>query len=459
MKFSFIFFKKIFSVIAVVLSVCVLFASVLPAWAEKFSPHEILSDRDLLNYKAISLNGIQKFLDEQPGILSEYRTDDIDEVEKSAAEIIYRASQDARINPQVILVILQKEQNLVTDPDPSEKQLDWAAGYAVCDDCRKDDPQLQKYKGFAKQVDYAAGSMRYYFDNPLQFKYQVNSPILIDGTEIIPKNQATVNLYIYTPHLSGNENFWKLWNQWFGRVYPDGSLLRLEGDDTVWLISEGKRRPFASKNALISRYDESKIIVVSSADLEKFEEGAAIKFANHSLLQSPRGNIYLLVDEELRMIESREVFMKIGFSVDEVIRVEWDEIYAYPRGAVINAQTAYPMGALLQDTESGGVFWVTDEKKHPIIAPEILKANFGKKTIIASSKDTLETYEDADPIRFRDGELIKARNNPTVYVISEGFRRPIANEDAFNALGYRWEHIIETSRRAVQLHELGDILE
>ena len=39
---------------------------------------------------------------------------------QSAAHIIYRAAQDYKINPQVLIVLLQKETSLITDPIPND---------------------------------------------------------------------------------------------------------------------------------------------------------------------------------------------------------------------------------------------------------------------------------------------------------------------------------------------------
>ena len=48
---------------------------------------------------------------------------------KSAAEIIYDASQACGINPRVMIVLLQKEQSLVTDTWPWNIQYDKATGF------------------------------------------------------------------------------------------------------------------------------------------------------------------------------------------------------------------------------------------------------------------------------------------------------------------------------------------
>src|SRR5688572_12867125 len=54
---------------------------------------------------------------------------------KSAAQIIYEKAQEFTINPQTIIVLLEKEQSLVTDDWPVESQYRYATGY-----CRPDGP-------------------------------------------------------------------------------------------------------------------------------------------------------------------------------------------------------------------------------------------------------------------------------------------------------------------------------
>ena len=207
----------------------------------------------------MDLAAIQEFLNSHKGILKSYSTLDAFGIERSAAEIIYKAALTYIINPKWILATLQKEQSLITNPNPTQRDLDWAMGYGVCDDCTTNDPEIQKFKGFGTQIDRATARIRYYTDNPSKFNFQVGKLALVDGRDVLPFNQATANLYNYTPHLQGNYNFWKIWYSWFAKIFPDGSLLKEVGDPTVYLIKNGKKCPFLSKTALISRFDPSKI--------------------------------------------------------------------------------------------------------------------------------------------------------------------------------------------------------
>ena len=425
------------------------------AAGRNFDPNYLIDDIEFVNSEGLSANAINRFLNLQTGRLATYATRDIDGLDRNASDIIWRAATLYQINPKVLIVMMQKEQSLVEDPDPSSEQLDWAMGFAVCDSCSKNDPAIQKFKGFAVQVDRAAARLRYYLDNPEEFSIQPLQPYNIDGQTITPVNQASAGLYIYTPHLPGNENFWNIWNRYFSRYYPDGSLLRNGSNDEVWLISSGMRRGFAYLSTLRADYDMRKIIDVAPADLEQYDIGSSIKFPAYSLLRSPGGTVYLLVNNTRRGIPSREDFRRLGFNPDEIIDVSWNELAAIPEAAALTASAGAPVGELLQNQKSGAVYYLLAGKVHPIRSRELLKSNFPDWPIKPMTADKITQLPEAEPIGFKDGELIVSETNPTVYVISNGLRRPFDSADTFEELGYQWSNIIRTTDGILLIHRLG----
>jgi hypothetical protein len=431
-----------------------------PASALEFTPNEIIANADLLEYDSMDAAGIQEFLEIQKGILKNLRIADRFGIERSAAEIIYNAAQAYKINPKWILTTLQKEQSLITNPSPSQYNLDWAMGYAVCDSCSVDDPQVQLFKGFGTQVDRATWRMRYYFDNPQEFNFQVGQLYLVDNKDVLIYNQATANLYNYTPHLHGNYNYWLIWNRWFSKIYPDGTLLKQEGIAGTWLIENGKRRAIWSKAALVSRFGDAKIIEVSRNDLQRYEEGYPIKYVNYSLLRSPSGQIYLTVNNEKKIIESAEVFKSIGYNPEEVIDVTDEELAYYQDGRNITLSSLYPQGALLQDKKTGGVYYVEDGIKYPILDKSILQTNYKQYKLTVVSQEELSKYVTAaNGVKFKDGSLIKLIGDPKVYVISNGQRRWIANEQTFKQLGYQWSGINNVGEKVFNLHPEGQLID
>jgi len=163
---------------------------------------------------------------------------------KSSAQIIYEVAQSCGISPKVLIVLLQKEQSLITDDWPWNIQYRSATGYG----CPDTAPCDAEYYGFFNQVYSAARGFKYYAANPSQFNYRAGRDNYIlynpnagcGGSNIFIQNQATAGLYIYTPYqpnsaaLSnlygsgdscsayGNRNFWRMYNDWFGNPIGNG---------------------------------------------------------------------------------------------------------------------------------------------------------------------------------------------------------------------------------------------
>lgn len=443
------------------------FLVALPTQASEFNPHYVIADEDLVAKDTMSAAAIQTFLTEKDGAIASYvctaegkdhEDNAIAPHQVTAAEAFYEIAQRWGISPKFLLVLTQKEQSLVEDPTPTAKQYDWATGYAVCDGCSLDDPAIQRWKGFYKQINSAAAQFEYYMENPNEFRYKKGNTYNIDGTSVTPMNDATAAMYNYTPHLHGNENFYNIWNRWFLKTYPDGSLVQVKGDPGVWYLQSGTRRPIKSKIALTTRFDESKIINIAKSDLESYPLGWPITLANYSLVESPQKQIYLIVDDEKRPIMSTVAFRKIGWNPEEVETVSEADLANFFEGKPIDENSVYPQGVLAQDKTSGGIFFVKDGVKYPIWSKEIMQINYPGRTLIKLSPEELNQYTTADPVKFKDGTLIKPVEYPEVYVISNGKRRWVPDEATFLGLGYKWSNIITTSYKAVSLHPLGDIL-
>lgn len=169
--------------------------------------------------------------------------------DESASSIIYRVAQACGINPQVLLVTLQKEQGLITNGSPTDGKYLRAMGYACPDTSACD----TRYYGFFNQVYSAAWQYKQYAINASRWRYHIGdvaiqfNPTASCGNTIVSiRNQATANLYNYTPYQPnaaamanlngtgdacsayGNRNFWVYFNNWFGSstgaVDPIGSL-------------------------------------------------------------------------------------------------------------------------------------------------------------------------------------------------------------------------------------------
>lgn len=455
------------------------------AEAAEFNPNNIISDQEMLEWTALSLSDIEAFLESYDGYISKHKFANYKGEMKTAAEIIFDAATNnydcsesdieieeetaseaqkklycerVQINPKLLLVLLQKEQSLIDEKNPKPSQLDWATGYGCPDGGGCND----RWKGFGKQVNSAAIQFFDYLKHPHHYKYRAGNTYTFSNTDhpnssVRPENNATAALYNYTPHVYyGNYNFWKLWMKYFTFNYGNNTLLQVSGEPGVWLIQNGFRRPFHTKGALTSRYDPNKIITVSKSDLLKYPIGNPIKFSQYSLVRSPRGTVFLIIDDMRRGFASGDALRLIGINPEEIINASWDDINAYTEGEPITASSTYPTGALLQDKTTGGVYYVSDGTKAPLLSAILLKTKFKGQAIIPESPEKLANYKTIPPVMFGDGELIKSEKSPAVYVIDNKKLRAFSSGEIFEKLGYHWENIIIVPQKIVDLYEIGE---
>jgi len=237
--------------------------------ADDFNPSFIMSDSVLYNAKSMSLDQIAKFINTQgakckaaPGniCLKDYRETTTTRLgtkycpmtysgmpNESAAMIVYKVSKVCGINPQVLLVMLQKEQTLITQSNNAGRpklSYERALGAACPDHPTADDPICDaSQRGFANQVYSAAARFKQYAAEPQRFAFQAGKSATIryhkdearcGSSQVWIKNQATASLYNYTPFQPnaaalaagigqgdscssyGNRNFFVYFKQWFG---------------------------------------------------------------------------------------------------------------------------------------------------------------------------------------------------------------------------------------------------
>lgn len=289
---------------------------------ERFNPGRILPDNKVFTKQGMSAEQIQVFLNSM-GVecrsgyvcLKDYRETTYDRAanvicseykgasNERVADIIYKVSQACNISAEVLIVMLQKEQGLVTHTWPSQSRYNIAMGYA----CPDTAPCDSLYFGFYNQT-YNAARQLVRYSNPTGTSnfftwYPVNRTSVIrwhpksscGGTNVFIENQATASFYYYTPYQPntaalvaysgtgdacsayGNRNLWRLYNQWFngdiqhntflannGRVFVsvdmDGTIV-ISSNGTSWLREPST--PVKTNEKVSNLYVESENFVIA----------------------------------------------------------------------------------------------------------------------------------------------------------------------------------------------------
>ena len=502
--------------------ITIIFLPLLVKAQSDFNPNRIIEDNVLLNTKSMTPQDIQSFLASRNSFLANYVTEAAYGETKSAAQIIYDAANNnydcdgvtlnenpteaermikckriTTVNPQFLIMLLQKEQSLIQNPSPSQKALDEATGYG----CPTGGYCNPYWKGFGKQVNSAALQFLAYMENPNRYNFKVGSTYIAkdkfsmlksvsatinDGTyntivtspnftTVTIENQATAALYTYTPHVyNGNYNVHRLMNLYFPdnnsvtnnnnnikpvvtfrRTFPNGSILKAENKPEVWLIESGKKRHFTSWAAFISRFRPEQIVIATEAEINYYPLGAEIKFPNYALVQTPNKNIYLLVDREKRPFESLDVYKKIGFNPEELEQATEEELAGFILGKTITAASTYITGALFQNSTSGEIFFVENGTKH-LVDKALIGTKYIDRQIIKKTAKDLAALTTGNPILLNEGSLVMTANFPKIYLISDGKKRPFATNESFKALGYDEKNVIVVSSQFLYQYPMGE---
>jgi len=429
-----------------------------------FNPNRVLEDSDIFDVNGMGYDRIVDFL-RSKGTLATYRTKDIDGVIKTVPEIIWRVAHSYKINPKYLMALIQKEQSLVEDPNPTQKKFDWATGYGVCDTCSKDDPSIQDFKGFASQVEWAAKQHREKYLMQLLGNGQTRAgkapgkAMAVDGLTVTPANNATAMLYSYTPHINGNLNLWHIWRRWFSLQFPDGTVARGKSSGKTYLIRRGEKRAFSSHAVMESLIDPAKVVVVSDTELAAYPNGKAIEFPKFALLRDTTKRIWLLTGESRRLITDVKTFKKFGFNEDEVIDIDSDsELNDYPIGEAITTKTEFPQGVVLQNKtdKTDKTYWyVEGTSKQRIPDKVFLTLYFQRRSIKSATAQKLATYTTGDVYKLHSGELVRSKSSPSVYVVENTLLRPIPNAEIFSSLGWQWKNVVTVPDSVISGYTVG----
>ncbi|MDO8335940.1 MAG: hypothetical protein Q7T74_04140 [Candidatus Saccharibacteria bacterium] len=282
-----------------------------------FNPARIIDDGPFFNKNTMNTGDIQNFLNAKvptcrsgytclknysqsfPGIGADSYCGGISGGTKSAANIIFDVAQACNVNPQTILVLLQKEQSLVTDDWPVDIQYRSATGYGCPDTAACD----SEYYGFFNQVYRAARQFKRYVAQPQNYNYAAGRNSFIGynpnsgcgGTNITIQNGATAALYNYTPYQPnpatlaaapgqtvncgayGNLNFWRYFNDWFGPTTGTGYVLaRNEDDNSQWIIYNNIKQYIPSGDIIDAYGLGSNPITMSGSYLASIPSGPSL---------------------------------------------------------------------------------------------------------------------------------------------------------------------------------------
>lgn len=421
-----------------------------------FNPGRIIDDMIFTNSTTMSPGDIQRFLESKVPVCDTSGTQmynswqtraqfaatigqyppftcvrDYTESGRSAAQIIYDTAQTYNINPQVLIVLLQKEQGLITDTWPYASQYRTATGYGCPDTAACN----TAYYGFTNQVTKAANmfhqiminSPNWYTPYIVGNNYiQYNPSASCGGSSVNIANRATQALYNYTPYQPnqaalgagwgsappcgayGNRNFYLYFTSWFG-VTTGTPLVQAPSSSTVYLFSNNKRFAIPSGDIIYAYgMQNTPITAVSDAYISSVPDGGVLT----TIFTLPNdGTVYLADLGRKSAISSGTYCVNWGLKCgDTAYQHELGEEF---RNSMQNAGLLQPVMKF-----ANKYYLMKDGKKLPFTSVQALQENGysdSSTTPIANWTNAIREFGIALPA---NNTFIKFASSSSIYLYS-----------------------------------------
>lgn len=357
----------------------------------------------------------------------------------SSAQIIYNAAQQYHINPQVLIVLLQKEQGLVTDTWPTGNEYQSATGYG----CPDTSACSSTYYGFTNQINWAAHMFHsimtddpnWYSPYTIGVNYiQWNPNASCGGSNVNVQNLSTVALYDYTPYQPnqaalnagygtgdscssyGNRNFYLYFNDWFGSSTINGMFLRTTTNGTLYLVNGDTKYPIADYNNYLSLSPMGAVGYVPQSYLDSLNTGQTV---GRAILGSD-GTVYFY-DSGIKLpFTSCTQVTDYGLSCGGAVPLTDYQIDQLVEGPA--------MTSIIQ-TVSGKQFYITGGVKREVYdSTSLSQAGISAGANVLSDSSVANLPYSAPIIR--DGALVKDRSSGALYIYSNSALDPISSSAA-----------------------------
>ncbi len=431
--------KKPFSLLTASLLVL---ASVLGSLLLPQDAHAAYIASDLIdniiftNAGSMDQGQIQTFLSGKGGYIAGYSTfSGRDGGNVPASRIIAEAASDYGINPQAIMATLQKEQSLVTDPSPSQSQLNCAMGYLSCDG---------SHNSFYSQVDAGTWQLRYSYEAssgrawgghsvseyPCKNATNLYSAGLYPGNTvtfynspggsartITLANAATASLYCYTPYVgpysqtgySGSYNFVINFEAWFGSTLAS-PLVKSSSSPSIYLLdSDGQTLHPIPSYDIMSAFGLSSTPVTVVNSLSDFTVGSTL----HTLIQRSDGGIYLVDHGVKYAINSGATCTNWGLGCFDTNQVT--------TGMGDRTVDAVPVAGTLPalQNNNGAVYLMKNGNKEPVISPSALfELGYGWGDVAPISN--YNSTQPLGPLHIPNGMAVKYKSGDGIYLYDNG---------------------------------------
>ncbi|MFA7286714.1 MAG: hypothetical protein WC052_03595 [Patescibacteria group bacterium] len=475
--------KKIISSLLVA---CIFLLQLQPALAQEvypeFSANILIPDAAFTDTSTFGgPEGIQHFLESKGSVLANTQIDFLIKLNepndttvkqalddpqpnigrlRTAAELIWDAARASGLNPQIILVTLQKEQGLIANkisPDRLPLVLNRALGFdcPIATGCGNlfpgfyyqlfgnIDTEGNRYLGAPKSLvkSFTTPGGRGPTINGATTK--VGDSIVLTNTvgdyanvqtsqSVTLGNRATAALYRYTPHVfNGNYNFWKFFTGWF--KYPNGTLIKTLHDNVVFIIQDGSRQHVPGFVAAARTINQATALTVSPIELTNYPLGPTYG-PNDNTVVTANGTFFVFIANVMHpattfVLQQRKLDPTKSLSISPA------EASLFTTGPQLT-----PSNGTVVRGETNPAIYLVDQSVLKLFTPFTLQQHNAGNLVQKIPDAEISLYAKQGHVFPLKGTLIKSAASTSVYLMSEAQRLPLT-ADLFKNLGFNTKTI------------------
>lgn len=503
-----------------------------------FNPNKLIDDSVFKNANTMSAADIQKFLQDKNSILANTSNAFLSLLKepitnkalkekledpgaarttpRTAAELIYDAAKSTGMNPQVILVTLNKEQSLITGRqgatgDTLQRALDFSLGFG----CPDSQPCGAIYKGFYFQLFGGVDSENNrYLGAAKSLMTSVNTPggrgpffngktskvgdaITLPNTvgsyegvqanqSIVLSNAATAALYRYTPHVyNGNYNFWRFFKEWFGNPSsgnggsdnpsetPKGDLFKTSSNGDVYIVQNNRRYKILPWVADEKNINLKKAEKISTKLMNSYPDAGLYPVTDNTLIFVDN-KYYVFISNKKRLITEEQI-QSAGLNKKNAHRLSAKEASEYENGpdfvpVVVVPPVTPPAspaptnptpqptpnsqeGAILKGAGSPAVYLVSNGKLKLFTYATFLQYEAIKSMQVVADS-VIAGYAKDGLVLPKAGSLVKSFTSPTVFFYEDGKKKPM-DAEIFRNRGFSFSNVYELDQKEIDALAMG----
>lgn len=402
---------------------------------------------------------------------------------KSAAQLIYDASQRYSINPKALIIKLATESAgpLTSDSWPLKSQYYYVMG-AHCPDSGPGGAANCNinYSGFSMQIAESAKLLRDYLDGMEQSwwpykrvgggidrsingstkdicsnRYGVQNSNCIGwnvpqrgcgGTVVNIETKATAALYTYTPYQPnaaalnnmygsgdncsayGNRNFWRVWNDWFGSTQEAGytPFFQIPGSAKTYVFGADKTYYSIDSYQRLVDYGFESSFKLRVKQVSQASLGGYLNKGDLPAISRFEGiGVFILIDGRMHPFPSEEILESYGYKMGQEAKLPKEVSDVLTQGD--------PLWNVVGTRGGGATYYIASGRKQAMCNWDVY-TNLGTPVYSSQPMTLLSSRHLADipngaPIAM-DGDVIESTDRTLFGVWSNGSFIPMDSNTA-----------------------------